>query len=158
MSLLKSPAFFALIATCVVFATSYYYFNYIVPSQDKSNKKSRNKNKKNKPIKYGGVNETIVVSSAIAGLTVWFIASYYFSKESTKVDSDKQKVNVDSSPDTPNGVKQSTESPEPQKGGNKLRSIPKLEDDDVTRSYNLLGTGISVPKSLTIPKVLVDYN
>lgn len=42
---------------------------------------------------------------------------------------------------------------------NATTKIPQIESDDVTRSYNLLGSGLDIPRSeLKIPNVLIDYH
>lgn len=50
-----------------------------------------------------------------------------------------------------------------QKGGSvkmlKNSKIPRISSDDPTRSYNLIGSGLNIPRSeLNIPSVLIDYN
>ena len=40
----------------------------------------------------------------------------------------------------------------------KPQHVPNLELDDPHRSYNLVGSGINIPrKDLDIPKIFIDY-
>jgi cytoskeletal protein RodZ len=167
MTIMKNPVFLAFLATCVVFAVSFYYHNYYDTLYKNPDKKKRDKNKKKKKGNEWKINETMVVSSAIAGIVTWFLMSYYFG---TEEDVDKNTSSSLVGSESESGVvtrnktnRQNKEQSKNlidsgQKGGRRATSIPKLEDDDITRSYNLLGTGVSIPKNLTIPKVLVDYN
>jgi len=45
-----------------------------------------------------------------------------------------------------------------QLGGRENTKIPQINGDDPTRSYNLIGSGLNIPRSeLKIPNVLIDY-
>ena len=92
-----------------------------------------------------GINETVVISSVIAGLATWYIASSYFTNKQESDPNESVPVSV---PDT--GLK----------GGSRIvnSKVPHIESDDPTRSYNLIGSGLNIPRSeLAIPNVLIDY-
>ena len=39
-----------------------------------------------------------------------------------------------------------------------MSKIPRLDTEDSTRSYNLIGSGVNIPRNdLKIPGVLIDY-
>jgi hypothetical protein len=205
MSIIKHPITLALIATALVFTVTYYYFNnYTKSSDDKNDKtdksdKKKSKSKKNKDEKKikdnVGVNETIVILSAIAGLITWYIATNYFSD---KADSDKN-INLQNgsnnnsaisgtsginNPTDPTELSQVNQIPKNEfsggpgsktgnnvlKGGSvstntnmnagsNLNKVPRINSDDPTRSYNLIGSGLDIPRSeLKIPNVLIDYH
>jgi len=160
---MKNPVFLALIATCVVFAVTYYYYNYYSRSNDNDKDDTQTKQnkqyKKKKNTKKGKdgiiLNETIIVSSLVAGLIVWYAASSYFSNETTITKTNEIADII--------GPSQSTSdipvSRELMKGGGGGRSrVSRLDSDDSTRSYNLIGSGVNIPRSdLKIPSVLIDY-
>lgn len=142
-SLLKSPVTVSLIVTVAVFlAVSYYY---------SQNNKETNKNKKKKKKKVSLFNETSVLSSLIAGLIAWFVMTYYVGDDAV-IDIEKVP-----SPAIPPITQMSKMS-----GGNvavKLNPKQELNSDDPTRSYNLLASGLNIPKNeVKIPSVLINYN
>ena len=184
MSIMKNPIFLALLASAVVFAVTYYYYNhYCQPKVDKKGDKKKGK----KSEKATEINENMIVGSAIAGLVTWYVASSYFaddSKTSSKNSDDLQLGSQDGEqlrtlPDTSDkfqiidtqnpkgsamssnanvGALNSTNVSNSQKGGSFVRKVPSLASDDSTRSYNLIGSGVNIPRSdLKIPSVLIDY-
>lgn len=193
MNILKNPIFLAIIASTLVFTVMYYWYNYMSESQNNDDKMNKRKRKDKKKIsKYGDINETIVLSTAIAGIATWYIASSYFTEQNidTNVDTNTgildQKQQNDSStavvkkittadisvpntttisgpgtgPGTGTGTGQKTISGSTnQSGGNKnIQSNTLKNSDDISRSYNLIGSGLNIPRSeLNIPNVLIDY-
>jgi len=161
MSIMKNPVFLALLATCVVFAVTYYYYNYYSRSNDNDKVDTQTKlnkqDKKKKNTKKGKdgiiLNETIIVSSLVAGLIVWYAASCYFGSETTTITKTNEAADII-------GPSQSTPdvSKEIMKGGGGRSRVSRLDSDDSTRSYNLIGSGVNIPRSdLKIPSVLIDY-
>ena len=163
MSIIKNPVFLALLATCIVFAVTYCYYNYYardsvdpkdLKKSEKTDKKTESKNVKNTKKKDGIIiNEVMILSSIIAGLVTWYIASSYFAdkdaRSQAEIDADANTVpiNVD------DVNKQMVLS-----GGKNPNKIPHLDSDDATRSYNLIGHGVNIPRSdLKLPKVFIDY-
>jgi hypothetical protein len=172
MSIIKHPITLAFLTAAIVFAVSYYYYNhYNNDSDDDSGKKKSKGDKKTKNKKKKiGINENTVVLSAIAGLIAWFVANSYFTEKSTK-GSDGSDINTeDTSKIGPKDILKGE-----LKGGgtgislsktdaigpkvNNTNKIHRIESDDPTRSYNLLGSGLDIPRSeLKIPNVLIDYH
>lgn len=197
MSIIKHPITLALLAAALVFAVTYYYFNnyqkttlqFTGDKDDKSDKSDKKKSKKNKDEKKnnvnGGVNETIIILSAIAGLITWYIATNYFSdktinlqnesnnntgsniqtniqtnptnNQTNRVESNQTQVNQMSKPGINNGSKTGYDA---LRGGSiSPNKVPHINSDDPTRSYNLIGSGLDIPRSeLKIPNVLIDYH
>jgi len=156
MTLMKNPIFLAVLATCVVFAVTYYYYNYYskpVPKKD---------DKKNGKKKSGiEINETIIVSSLVAGLITWYVASSYFTNSKTI----SEETENNGTNGLLGGVNMAEKSLRNMEGGARdingfsQTKVPRLDDsDDVTRSYNLIGSGVNIPRAdLKIPNVLIDY-
>ena len=148
MSIIKNPIVLSGIASALVFIVMYYWYNpSIIVNKDKKKKRWKS-NREYKKTKECGINETIVISEIIAGLTTWYIASSYFTctQESETVNNLENQSNIltkkqKSSPEVIDQVK-----------------IPHIKSDDPTRSYNLIGAGLNMPSSgLNIPNVLIDY-
>lgn len=221
---MKNPVFLALLASAIVFIVTYYYYNHYCQSKSQSDnqsddqsddqsssnsdsqsdnrsKRRHKKNKNGKKTKQSvEINEVMVLSSAITGLVIWFIASYYFVNGSTSsndnneiieneidsstshalrrnylVNSDKSQIvntnahsrayaqkggsinrlSNDILDNAPNNVQDNIMN---DKIKTKMTKVPSLASDNVTRSYNLIGSGVNIPKSdLKIPSVLIDY-
>lgn len=156
MTLTKNPVFLAVLATCVVFAVTYYYYNYYskpVPKKD---------DKKNSKKKSGiEINETIIVSSLIAGLITWYIASSYFTNDKT-INEGNTNIGNNGSLGGGNPVEKGLRNMEGGArdiNGFSQTKVPRLDDsEDVTRSYNLIGSGVNIPRAdLKIPSVFIDY-
>jgi hypothetical protein len=176
MSILRNPIILAIIAFGVVFVAMYYWYNHLDTSNKKLNKKK---------IKKEGINETTVISATIAGLLTWYIASSMFSENlSANVNSndnsnDNSKTKQESfesvnanivnfnntghannNPTTvPGDVNlANANATHNMLGGKENTKIPQINGNDPTRSYNLIGSGLSIPRSeLKIPNVLIDY-
>jgi Ca2+/Na+ antiporter len=179
MSIIKHPVIIALFTAAIVFVVTYYYYNCDNKTETCDEKKSKNSKQKNKKKNktHVEVNETIVVSSAIAGLVAWYIATVYFTEKTedgTKSGSETDGKNKEGIPqgtsgkvpnlDTTKGVnldKMTDSGLNRLKGGQKntIDKIPHIDSDDPTRSYNLIGSGLDIPRSeLKIPNVLIDYH
>lgn len=173
---MKNPVILAIIATALVFTVMYYWYNPSIlgDKNDKDKKKkdgkSTKESKDKKKTKEGGINETVVISAAIAGLATWYIASSYFTEKQgsdTGRDSSVQGSTGSDSGDQSGiltGANQSSVQKQQitdggMKGGSKTTSkVPHISSDDPTRSYNLIGSGLNIPRSeLNIPNVLIDY-
>lgn len=177
VSIIKNPVFLAVLATCVVFVITYYYYNYYCRNAKKSDK--QNDKKSNKQSESNGesknakdikkkdgieINEIMILSSIIAGLVTWYIASSYFGNDKTL-----GQLEGLSDPTDQAGIVGRTQTGGANAGFNqknsglnmdrsKMQKIPHLDSDDVTRSYNLIGSGVNIPRSdLKIPSVLIDY-
>lgn len=181
MSIIKHPIILALLTASIVFAITYYYYNYVCASTAK--KKSKN-GKKEKKIK-GEINETIVISSAIAGLIAWYIATSYFTEKNENNSLGEELVGI-SQNTKPKIMKQATMASIPMINSRPVENIPNVvggssiggdagyefkgklmggsktltvDSEDQRRSYNLIGSGIDIPRSeLKIPNVLIDYH
>ena len=140
MSIIKNPIVIALIVSAITFVIATYFFKE--NTSKLKEKKSKNVKKKKNYI----FNETVIISTAIAGMVSWFIASYYLTNGSTKSE---VKNNQESKSETMAGVLNA-------KGGNEKPQISKLSTEDSTRSYNLIGSGLNIPDPNMIPKVLID--
>jgi hypothetical protein len=146
MSIMKNPVILAIIVSVLVFTVMYYWHNPMFP-KDKKKKDTKNKDKDKKKIKKG-INETVIISSVIAGLATWYITSSYFTNKPESLETVPVSVPRETVPDT--GLK----------GGSRIvnSKVPHIESDDPTRSYNLIGSGLNIPRSeLSIPNVLIDY-
>jgi hypothetical protein len=161
MSLIKNPMLLAILAFVIVFAIMYYWYNYTHNKKHDNDKDNDSKNKKKK--KKEGINETIVISSAIAGLLTWYIASSYFNEKTTNDEAENvENPNevTDNKTMTRVNAMNNNGNPVPQLEGGKVNSkkVPHISSDDPTRSYNLIGSGLDIPRSeLKIPNVLIDY-
>jgi lipopolysaccharide export LptBFGC system permease protein LptF len=174
LSILKNPIILAIIVSALVFTVMYYWYPLLNKDSkkkrsDKRSDKSSDKSSDKKKID-NNINETIVISTAIAGLATWFIASSVFS-DKQDVDNSDGIINSVSSVSS-ESTKQMPVLQHQQggtgasggAGGNGVSStqtqikIPHISSDDPTRSYNLIGSGLNIPRSeLNIPKVLIDY-
>jgi hypothetical protein len=157
MSILKHPVFLALLMAAITFSITYYYFNYHSKPSKSKNAKNKNKKKREKNTKDIIINETMVLSSAIAGLIAWYITSHCLTNEQNKLGESDNNGRLESGIMN-NPVKNPVNNPvkNTQKGGSS--HVSHLESDDPTRSYNLIGTGVNIPKGeLKIPSVLIDY-
>lgn len=174
MSILKNPIFISLLVAGIVFIITYYYYNYYRDSnkdKEKKNKKNEKEgddgkrtkkdNKKQNKKKGIEINEIMIISAVVAGLIAWYIASSYFTTDKSSNTPDENNVitmNNDSEviSDTVTGGNRS------MKGGSikdrQKNKISHLESDDSTRSYNMIGSGVNIPRAdLKIPSVLIDY-
>lgn len=185
MSIIKHPVIIALLATAVMFSITYYYYNCDNKTIDEKKNKNSKNGKKSKKSKNQGINETIVVSSAIVGLIVWYVATIYFTEktdETTNINNSNNASNTNGT-NTNNelntngntnsvpgklselGTVKGTSIIKGTDGGlngghmNITSKIPRIDSDDPTRSYNLIGSGLDIPRSeLKIPNVLIDYH
>ena len=143
MSLIKNPIFLAVIASLVVLVSTYYVYN--MTDLIKPNKKQKKKFELSK-LK-DGLNEIIILSSVMAGLITWFVASKYLSDDD---EMDKAVIFEEPSEATFINIK--------NKEIKKTR-VTQINTDDPTQSINMINTGVNVPKNeLNIPNVLIDYN
>jgi hypothetical protein len=159
MNITKNPVFLAVLATCVVFAVTYYYYNYYC----KPTKKKDVNGKKKKEC--AEINETIIVSSVIAGLITWYTSATYFTDAKTSTNTsvigggseglpnhslNKEKNILESGTTDINKMIGSGNMTHPK--------VPRLDSEDLSRSYNLIGSGVNIPRAdLKIPSVLIDY-
>lgn len=170
MSIMKNPVILAIIASALVFVVTYYWYNptFLSDKNDKDKKKKDGKNGKDKKKTKEGINETVVISAAIAGLATWYIASSYFTdQQSSDGSATGSAIGSDSGdqsgilPGTNQGLGQKQQLPDIElKGGSRQGNskVPHISSDDPTRSYNLIGSGLNIPRSeLNIPNVLIDY-
>lgn len=137
MSIIKNPISLAVIVAIITFVIA----SYILKEKSNKHKEKKSRNHKNKksPI----FDETVLITTTIAGLVTWLIASYY-STSTIKTDVVKGASNpVSSAILLP-------------KGGNGKQSVPNISTEDSSRSYNLVGTGLNIPDPNVIPKVLID--
>ena len=144
MSFVKNPIILAIIMSAIVFLVLTYFSTEENDKGEgeKGGKNEKGKGKKNKKNKKGErlSRESIIVISVIAGLGTWYLSSYMFEENGKE----KQNVQGKSPENGVNGVKKQT-------GGGKL-------SEDSTRSYNLIGSGLNIPRSeLKLPQVLIDY-
>jgi hypothetical protein len=164
MSIIKNPVILAIIASTFVFLVMYYWYNPTCLS-DLNQKKKNNKNGKKKSKE--GLNETVVISSVIAGLASWYIASCYFTdkQDISKLSGGSINKSVnDLELENQNGQETGQKQPLPSNGSLKYGSmsrkskVPHIGSDDPSRSYNLIGSGLNIPRSeLNIPSVLIDF-
>lgn len=151
-----------IILAIIAGALSYVLMLYLYKEDDNKKKSRKGKSKSKKKC----TNEMVIIVPGIVTIGTWFITSYYLTdnKETNHVsvgsDSDSlvdlNNVNVPG-----NGIQlgslQHNNNPAMatiQKGG----KIPHISSDDPTRSYNLIGSGLNIPRSeLKIPSVLIDY-
>lgn len=145
MSITKNPIFLALIASTLVFAVTFYYYNYLnkpVEKKTKHGKKTKSDKQKSAIV----INETIVLSTAIVGLLTWYIATNYVSSSKEGEESVVNSVvDVSKAPDAKGET------------GTRNEKI-EINSSDPTRSYNMIGSGLNIPRSeLKIPSVLIDY-
>lgn len=143
-------------------ALSYVLMLYLCKEDDNKKKSRKGKSKSKKK----GTNEMVIIVPGIVALGTWFLASYYLTdnKETNPAsvgsDSDSlldlNNIHVPGK-GVPVGSMQQNNNPAMatiQKGG----KIPHISSDDPTRSYNLIGSGLNIPRSeLKIPSVLIDY-
>ena len=180
MSILKNPIILAIIAFGVVFAAMYYWYNHF----DTTKKRSNNPNKKK--VKKEGINETTMISATIAGLLTWYIASSMFSEKSDENNAENNADNLKTKQEsfesvnanitnfnntgTANNlnnalnvsnnasVNANVNNVGNKQMGGRENKVPTIDANDPTRSYNLIGSGLNIPRSeLKIPNVLIDY-
>jgi heme/copper-type cytochrome/quinol oxidase subunit 2 len=138
MSIIKNPIVLAIVVGVLVFVLMSYFYK-----ANDSNKKKKSNKKKNK-----GTKETTIIVAVIASLSTWYIAYCYFDDNTHNSD----EIYVDSIVANNSDISHAIN----QKDGNKN---PHISSDDPTRSYNLIGSGLNIPRSeLKIPNVLIDYN
>lgn len=173
MSILRNPIILAIIAFGVVFAAMYYWYNHC----DTGKKSSDSHLNKKKP-KKEGINETTVISATIAGLLTWYIASHVFSESLSEGNNNNEDLktkqesfesinanivnfnNTSHANNAPNigGNSVIDNNVAGHVGGRENTKIPQINADDPSRSYNLIGSGLNIPRSeLKIPNVLIDY-
>lgn len=177
MSIIKNPIILAIIASAIVMVVMCYLKNKKSENNDDNeNNKNKKKKKKKRRNKYTDDEpddesnddneknsyETQIIVALIAGIITWWGASAYFkNSEDVKVEMDNTLV-----PENIVSVSQNVKtSQNSQVGGVNINSVMNKHDvshissDDQTRSYNLIGSGINIPRSeLNIPNVLIDYN
>lgn len=163
MSIMRNPVVLAMLVALIVFVVLYYYYNYYVKNEKGSsiNKKIKKKEKKEMII-----NETMIISAAFAGLVTWYIVTNYFSQNTNSDVTDEQNLlGFDNDIDVNKLNIQEMEAGTSNKHNkisnkidNTIVKIPRLDTEDSTRSYNLIGSGVNIPRSdLKIPSVLIDY-
>ena len=151
MDIFNNPVILAIIVGMTVFILMSYLY--------KDNKKTKNgkkgkDGKNNKKNNAGDYKETIIIVSAIASLGTWYLAYSYLGNtetDSNNIDGKEKLIELDSK-----GLQAQS-----QVGGGitGVKKIPSITSEDATRSYNLLGCGLNIPRSeLKIPSVLIDYN
>jgi hypothetical protein len=149
MSLLKNPILLAIVTSVVVFILMSYL--YIEKDDEKTKTKNDKKQKKGKQ----SCKETAIITAAIAGLAVWYLASTYLGDVAPIDDQDNQLEKIGGA--DKNSRVQISQNIK-QYDGIKTNNIPHISSDDPTRSYNLIGSGLNIPRSeLKIPNVLIDY-
>lgn len=160
---MKNPVVLAIFVAAIVFAAMYYYYNYYGKNEkcdkDTNDKKSTNKKSKKKEKKKGTIiNEIMVISAAVAGLVTWYIVNTYFPQDNIS-DTDEQKtLESDHEFNINEPIVQTMKGSGTIKTNNKMSKIPRLDEEDSTRSYNLIGSGVNIPRTdLKIPSVLIDY-
>lgn len=142
MSFVKNPIILAIVMSAVVFLLLSYFCTTEEEKPDKNDKNDNNSNdkkskKKKKQDKLS--KESIIIISVIAGLGTWYIVSGWMDNNNDESNADIVKLD-------PNVAKQT--------GG----TLKGQLSDDSTRSYNLIGSGLNIPRSeLKLPKVLIDY-
>ena len=153
MSLIKNPIFISLIVSSLVFVSFYYVYNFtnLVKKKNKNKKKIELSNFKD------GINETIILSTAISGLITWFIASKYLddsdnNDNTNNIDNTKEMIFKDFMTDNKSSANI-------QKNDNNVTKKISLKNDIQQKSINLINSGVNVPVSeIKIPNVLIDYN
>ncbi len=131
MLFVKNPIFLAIVMSAIIFLI----LTYFCTEENDKNKKNKKKKKQDKLSR-----ENIIVISVIAGLGTWYIVSCL--SENKEGWNGKQE-NIQ------NGMKNQT-------GGGEA-AAQKISEDS-TRSYNLIGSGLNIPRSeLKLPNVLIDY-
>lgn len=136
---IKNPIVLAITVGVIVFIFMMYY-------NGEFDKKKKKQNKEKKKNNAGDSKETSLIVAVIAGIGTWFLSNYCFDKSSKDSEDYSSDVELEL-----NSIK----------GGNKIiknKGIPSISSEEQTRSYNLLGSGLNIPKSeLRIPDVLIDY-
>lgn len=163
---ITNPIILAIIAGSVAYVLMLYFCKDSDDDKKKS-KKGKSKSKKSKTS-----NEMIIIVPVIIAIGTWFLASHYSNSDASGVgslESDSDVV-IDLQHPGPmpgaasatkvSGLSSMQQNNNPalstlQRGGN---AVPHISSDDPTRSYNLIGSGINIPRSeLKIPSVLIDY-
>lgn len=140
MSFVKNPIILAIIMSAVVFLILTYFCTEDNEKNEKDEKNEKNekteKNKKNKKKKQEKMTkESIIIVSVLAGLVTWYLSSYWLDDKDNMNKEGMDKIDV---------MKKQT-------GGGK-------PSEDSTKSYNLIGSGLNIPRSeLKLPNVLIDY-
>lgn len=136
MSFIKNPIILAIVMSAIVFLLLTYFCTEDEKEKDKEKEKGGKNKKKKKQDKLS--RESIIIISVITGLGTWYLVSYWVDGKESKSE---DKLD--------NGNKNQT-------GGSLLEGRGLSEDS--TRSYNLIGSGLNIPRSeLKLPKVLIDY-
>lgn len=156
---ITNPIILAIIAGALSYVLMLYFCKE--DNNKKKGKKGKSKSKKK------GSNEMVIIVPVIIALGTWFFSSYYLTDDNSSNTAAPVRSDSDSLLDLNNvpatgkgfsiGSLQQNNNPAMatvQRGGN----IPHISSDDPTRSYNLIGSGLNIPRSeLKIPSVLIDY-
>ncbi len=144
MNILKNPIVLAIITGIIIFVAM-TYFNKPKKSKSKQNKPNKSKEKRDNSF-FSDTKETNILVAVIAFLATWYIA-YSYLDTNEKQEGGQNQVNQVNQVNEENTVNLSVKS----------RKIPSISTEEVTRSYNILGSGLNVPKNeLRLPNVLID--
>lgn len=158
MSLFKNPIILSFLASSVVFVMTFYYYNYYCENVNdkkysKKNKNDKKYSKSRKEKKSYVINETMILSSVIIGLSTWYIVTSYLSPEIPSINN--TNINSNSNPNPNNNINLSPE----ETGGviNDVNLKNNMNLSKQVKTYNLVG-GVNMPNSdIDIPNVLIDY-
>lgn len=148
MEMFKNPIILSLVAGILTYIIMMWISPTIVEKDKKKDRKNKNKNKNNK----SGFTETNVLLSVAVSLGVWFLSHMYLKKSGDESDNGSQ--NNDGIIDT-SSVSLENNVIDIKRGLKGAGGVINSLSSDVTRSYNLLGTGLEMPKR-KLPSVLID--
>ncbi len=154
MSILKNPIILAIIVTAITYVVLTYFFGESKNDKSEINDKKKTKKDKLPMNKTVMSKETIIIISVVMGLVTWYVTSNYMNDEDVNVDNTENIALVKiKSLNTPGEHFNDIDNVKANR-----KSIPQISSDDLTRSYNLIGSGLNIPRAeLKIPNVLIDY-
>jgi hypothetical protein len=144
-SIIKNPIVLALIISVITFVALSYFLN------DKKEKLRHKKRKeKSKYSDYFCFKESNVIISVFVGIIAWYILSSYLSEPSGTSPPiiTENVLGGSESSNKISGNKQTK--PNNNKGSE--------NSEETVRSFNLIGSGLNIPKSELLPKVLIDFD
>ena len=154
MSIFKNPIILAIIVTAISYVLLTYFYGESKNNKSDSNDKKKSKKDKQPANKSEMSKETIIIISVVIGLVTWYLASNYMNDDN-ETEMNKDNVEIEN-----------IKNLKPIYGGaNDIdnlkinrKVIPQISSEDITRSYNLIGSGLNIPRAeLKIPNVLIDY-
>jgi len=139
--MLDRPILNAICASFVVYGIMYYVFE----------EKRKKENKKTSTYK----NETVILTSLIAGLVTWYATTYYLNKDSLPVIIEENKQVFDNDLQSSSVTLLNTIANMNEEFNNIHTGGKTLEND---KTIDVADIGLDIPKTdLKIPNVLIDY-